>query len=62
MHFMDMEFMESSTKKMRLFLGIAGFSPFENVITSDTLNSKEKNFKISENLSEKIPEKKSKIF
>lgn len=58
---MDMEFMESSTKKMRL-LGIAGFSPFENVITSDTLNSKEKNFKISENLSEKIPEKKAKIF
>ena len=47
-------------KENETFLGIAGFSPFENVITSDTLNSKEKNFKISENLSEKIPEKKSK--
>ena len=29
-------------KKNETFLGIAGFSPFENVITSDTLNSKEK--------------------
>lgn len=47
-------------KENETFLGIAGFSPFENVITSDTLNSKEKNFKISENLSEKIPGKKSK--
>lgn len=41
---MDMEFMESSTKENETFLGILRFSPFENVITSDTLNSKEKKF------------------
>ena len=48
-------------KENETFLGIAGFSPLENVITSDTLNSKEKNLKIPENFSEqnfeKSPEK-----
>lgn len=44
-------------KENENFLGIAGFSPLENVITSDTVNSKEKIFKISENFSEKNFEK-----
>lgn len=48
-------------KENETFLGIVGFSPFENMITVDTLNSKEKNLKISENSSEqnfeKSPEK-----
>ena len=44
-------------KENENFLGIAGFSPLENVITSDILNSKEKIFKISENFSEKNFEK-----
>ncbi len=48
-------------KQNENFLGIAGFSPFENVIIPENPNSKEKNFKISENLFtnnfEKISEK-----
>lgn len=36
-------------KENKNFLGIAGFSPLENILTSDTLNSKEKIF-------EKTPE------
>ena len=48
-------------KEKEIFLGIVGFSPLENVITSDTLNSKEKNLKIPEDFSEqnfeKTPEK-----
>ena len=47
-------------KENETFLGIAGFSPLENTITVDTLNSKEKKLKIFENFSEKISEKKSK--
>lgn len=48
-------------KEKETFLGIVGFSPLENVITSDTLKSKEKNLKIPEDFSEqnfeKTPEK-----
>ena len=43
-------------KENENFLGIAGFSPFENIITSDTVNSKEKNFEISEKHPEKTSE------
>lgn len=45
------------SKENENFLGIAGFSPLENVITSEPLNSKDKNLKISENSSEKNFEK-----
>lgn len=44
-------------KENEAFLGISGFSPFENVVTSDILNSKEKNLKIPENFSEQNFEK-----
>ena len=48
-------------KENENFLGIAGFSPLENVIISDTLNSKENKPKIPEDFSEqnfeKSPEK-----
>lgn len=48
-------------KENENFLGIAGFSPLENAITSDTLHSKEKKLKIPEDFSEqnfeKSPEK-----
>ena len=43
-------------KENKTFLGIAGFSPFENVVTSDTVNSKEKNFEISEKHPKKTSE------
>ena len=50
-------------KENENFLGIAGFSPFENTIISDTLNSKEKNLKIPNDFSEQnfenAPEKYS---
>lgn len=46
-------------KENETFLGIAGFSPFENMITVDTPNSKEKFLKISENFSERNFEKTS---
>ena len=46
-------------KENENFLGIAGFSPLENIITSGTPNSEEKKLKISENPSEKTSEKKS---
>ena len=49
-------------KENETFLGIAGFSPFENVITSDTLNSKEKNLKFLRICQRKFPRKKAKIF
>ncbi len=39
-------------KENENFLGIAGFSPFENAIISDTLNSKEKKPKIPKDFSE----------
>ena len=39
-------------KENENFLGIAGFSPFENAIISDTLNSKEKKPKIPNDFSE----------
>ena len=44
-------------KENETFLGIAGFSPLENVVTSDIVNSKEKNFEISKNFSERNFEK-----
>ena len=46
-------------KENENFLGIAGFSSLENVITSDTPNSEEKKLKFSGNSSEKTSEKKS---
>lgn len=49
-------------KENETFLGIAGFSPFENVITSDTLNSKEKILKFLRICQRKFPRKKAKIF
>lgn len=50
-------------KENENFLGIAGFSSLENVLTSDILSSKEKNLKIPDDFSEqnfeKTPEKYS---